>query len=59
MATGWKPKNKNNINFQNVFPLNFRNDILDEIVKNITKRYKNKYTVAYLGPRKLNSYQLH
>lgn len=59
MATGWKPRNKNQINFQNVFPLNFKSDILDEIVKVLSRRNKNKYSLAYLGPRKLNSYLLH
>ena len=58
MITGWKPKRKNRTNEQNVFPLSFNNDVNDEIVAELSRR-KSKYSIVYLGPRKLNSYLLH
>ena len=58
MATGWKPKRPNKINFQNIFPLNFTSNIIDEIVKVLVKK-NLKYELVFLGPRKSNSYNLH
>ena len=58
MATGWKPRRAQRINFQNVFPINFPNLISDEVINHCTKK-NSKYEIAYLGPRKQNSYKLH
>lgn len=58
MATGWKPRRNQRINYQNVFPINFSNYISDAIIKNCTKK-SSKYELAYLGPRRQNSYKLH
>ncbi len=59
MATGWKPKKPQRINYQNVFPLNFSTQIVDEIVKSLTKKPSKYYQLVYLGPGKGSSYQLH
>lgn len=60
IATGWKPKKKYaKINYQNVFPLNFANNVIDLILKTLSYRKNLKYSLVYVGPRKNNSFQLH
>jgi hypothetical protein len=39
--------------------LNYPNEVVDFLIKNLSKKKNNQYSITYLGPRKNNSYLLH
>lgn len=50
MANGWKPKRNCRANLGNVFPINYSESIVDEIVKELyRKKPKTKDRLIYLG----------
>ena len=60
MINGWKPKNQSRVNLNNIFPINYEEERVDEIVRELYRsRKKRKEKLVYLGPRRINSYVLH
>lgn len=59
MVNGWKPKQGCKANLNNVFSINYEQDIVDDVIKELMKSKKGKDRLVYLGPRRTNSYLLH
>ena len=49
MATGWKPKKSIAHNLNNVFPISYKSEIVDFLIKELYKKKWNNYEIVYLG----------